>query len=73
METFLTPAEVEKLTGRKKAKAQLRQLARQGIRAFPDANGKPVVLRASLDESIKSKRRKEPNWDAISVSKTSPH
>jgi hypothetical protein len=73
MTDYLTALEIEQLTGRTRHKAQLRQLARQGIPATTDADGRPLVLRAARD-SIMSARSPTPkkrqageliNWNAI--------
>jgi hypothetical protein len=46
---YLTPAEIERLTGRVYGAAQCKVLAERGWKFEPDANGAPVVLRAYHD------------------------
>lgn len=68
MSDYLSADELIELTGRTRRKAQLRALARQGIPAITNADGKPLVLRAARDSIMSPKRRRkpEPNWGAIS-------
>lgn len=49
-ETYLTIAEIERLTGRIYAPAQRRVLALNGWTFVPDGDGLPLVLRAVHDQ-----------------------
>jgi hypothetical protein len=63
---WLTPAEVEELTDRKRWTAQCRKLAAMGVKFTPNAVGRPLVERAAYASTpAKSKARKGPNWDAL--------
>ena len=64
---WLTPAEVEQLTDRKRWTAQCRKLAEMGVPFKPNAVGRPLVERAAYctTEAKPRKRKAEPNWDAI--------
>jgi hypothetical protein len=46
---FLSPADIEALTGRKQPAAQRRWLDRNGVRYFVRADGRPAVREADLD------------------------
>ncbi len=61
-QTYLTDAEIERLSGRKNGPAQCRALAAQGWKFVPDGNGKPLILRAYHDErmGLAPKRRRGP-------------
>lgn len=67
---FLTPAEIEKLTKRKRAKAQQRQLNVMGIQHKVRADGSLVVLSAHVEKLLggqveRKQRSREPNWEAL--------
>jgi len=65
-ELWLTAAEVEELTSKKRWTAQCRALAKLGVPFEPNAVGRPLVSRARYaPESSRPKARKEPNWDAL--------
>ena len=51
-DTYLSAAEIERLTGKKYGKAQCKELAARGWVFEPDANGKPLVLRAYHDQRL---------------------
>lgn len=76
---FLTQDEVQKLTGRVRYRAQLRWLAQQGFCAIPDADGKPLVLRAAVEDKmglppvVAANRKPGPNWEALNGTKTPTH
>lgn len=46
---FLTPTELEQLTGRKQPAAQCRWLKRNGIRHFRNQLGRVIVTAAALE------------------------
>ncbi len=52
MSLFLDPVDVRRLTGKIYASAQRRALAKLGIKYTVDANGHPLVLRASVERKI---------------------
>lgn len=65
-EPWLTPAEVEELTARKRWTAQCRMLAEMGIPFRPNAVGRPLVERSAvLSKPTGKKPAKGPNWDAL--------
>ncbi|MCC7305892.1 MAG: DUF4224 domain-containing protein [Alphaproteobacteria bacterium] len=69
---FLTPEEIEELTGKVRRPAQIRALRFMGIEHKIRADGAPIVLRAHIEksfdgitETVKRKDHLEPNWNAI--------
>lgn len=63
---WLTTEEVETLTGRKRWRAQCRQLAAMGVPFRPNGVGRPLVERAAVVSSAKpAKKPAAPNWGAI--------
>ena len=69
-EIWLSAEEVEELTALKRWSAQCRRLAQMGIPFLPNGVGRPlveraVVVRASREDSRRSRPKTEPNWDAI--------
>lgn len=60
---FLTPDQLEILTGRKQPAAQRRWLSRQGVPFRERADGKPVVLEADLTHTEAPPAR--PRFDAV--------
>ena len=56
---FLSKAEIEILTGRKRADAQIRQLKRRAISFELDADNKPVVIRQTITEQKPTERATE--------------
>ena len=65
-ETWLTPSEVETLTGKVRWKAQCKVLAGMGVPFIVNGAGRPLVERSLvLREKPKAKRVTEPNWNAI--------
>jgi hypothetical protein len=66
MDAWLTPAEVEQLTARKRWKAQCVMLAQMSVPFRANAVGRPLVERAAvLTGGKKPKTRQEPDWGAI--------
>ncbi len=67
-QAFLTPDEIRILTGRIRHKSQLEALAKEGIPATRDADGKPIVYRKTYEAlhlEQKKQRTIRPNLDAI--------
>ena len=64
-ETWLTPEEVIDLTGRQRWKAQCRALSGMGVPFQPNAVGRPLVERAVVCKVQPSRKKAQPNWDAI--------
>lgn len=66
-EAWLTPAEVEELTARKRWKAQCTALAAMGVPFRPNGVGRPLVERAAVLSSAPAARAsaKTPNWKAL--------
>ena len=60
---FLSYDEVAFLTGRERAKAQIKQLERQKIAFKLNAAGRPIVLRDVLVSS-KSKNKEQQGWQS---------
>lgn len=64
--TWLSPAEVEELTARKRWSAQCRALSEMSIPFRPNAVGRPLVERAAVLQMQKKKKpAKGPNWGAM--------
>ena len=65
---FLTAADLLRLTGRRRYKAQRERLRAMGIRYVQAASGEPLVREADLDGGDKSARNDAgPRWDRIGV------
>lgn len=63
---FLTPEELEELTGRKKKKLQRDALARMGVPfRLRVVDGYPLVLRSFFESLTKQERRREPRLDLM--------
>ncbi len=60
--TFLTPAELVELTGRKRAAHQVAMLRTQGIPCWVNAAGKPVVARAAIEGVQRRESAPAPGW-----------
>lgn len=73
---FLTADELAELTGRKRWRAQLRWLHVNGVPALVRADGRPMVLRATVEARMgltaaaRPKKTIEPNWGALAETKT---
>ena len=69
MPTFLSAAELARLTGKKRRPAQLRALAalgyRKGYHFIVAATGEPLVLRNKLDADGQPAQRRGHRWDRI--------
>ena len=68
MSTFLTPAELEKLTGYVRQGAQIRRLREWGIEPFVSATNKIFVCRAIVEEV----QRKHSGLEARSAQRRGP-
>lgn len=65
-ELWLSPEEVEMLTGRKRWRAQCRQLTTMGVPFRPNGVGRPLVERTAVLTTTKpAKKPAAPNWDGI--------
>jgi len=64
MTMLLSPDELVELTGYKQPKRQVAWLRQQGIALYVAANGRPKVLRSTL-ENVTVNRRTEPNFAAL--------
>lgn len=64
---FLTPAELEQLTGYKKPKLQREWLIERGYRFDVRVDGRPSVLSSQVVARQGGAREAsvEPNWDAL--------
>lgn len=62
---FLTPAEVQRLTGRKRFAAQRRALDRLRITYTVAATGEPLVRPAALDGTAGRAQSRGPRWDRL--------
>ncbi len=61
---FLSANEIADLSGYKQPKRQVAWLRQQGIALYVAANGRPKVLRSTL-ENVTVNRRTEPNFAAL--------
>lgn len=64
---FLSPADLQQLTGYQRCSAQARWLRRHGWRHTVNALGQPVVALAEFNRHLVGGRavKQEPNWDAL--------
>jgi hypothetical protein len=65
---FLTPAEVERLTGKKRPSAQIRWLRKRGYKIEVNGLGDPIVAVAEYTRKNvggSAARHEEPNWAAL--------
>lgn len=64
---WLSEADVERLTGKKRWSTQCRILAAMDVPFRPNAVGRPLVEVAAVSTVTPAKpaRRREPNWSAI--------
>lgn len=64
---FLTPADLERLTGYRRPSAQARWLRRHGYRVTINGLGEPVVTVAEMNRHLTGGRaaRQEPNFEAL--------
>jgi len=64
-DAWLTAAEVERLTDRKRHKAQMRKLADMGIPCRPSASDRPLVERSAVLTVKPSRDTAAPRWDRL--------
>lgn len=66
---FLTPAELNTLTGRMRPSAQVRWLRQHGYKHTVNALGEPVVAVAEANRKLVggAKTNQEPNWEALNA------
>lgn len=65
---FLTPQEIERLTGRKRASAQIRWLKDHSYRFTVNGLQQPVVAVAEANRKLvggTAARQEEPRWEAM--------
>lgn len=65
---FLTPAEIERLTGKKRHSAQIRWLLKNGYKIEVNGLGEPIVAVAEYTRKAvggMAKREQQPNWGAM--------
>lgn len=66
---FLTHAEIERLTGKKRHKAQIRWLRENGYKLEINGLGEPIVTIAEANRKLiggTRRQEQEPNWSALS-------
>jgi len=63
-DTFLTPEELNRLTGFKRYTCQVRKLREYGLRYFVAADGRPVVYRGEI-ETRTPRRGPRPNFEFL--------
>lgn len=69
-DTYLSAAELERLTGKKYGKAQCKALAERGWVFEPGSDGKPLVLRAYHDARLgmgKPVKRRRPRLTGLAA------
>lgn len=62
---FLSPAEVEHLTGYKKASCQSRWLWEHGITHYINAQGRVIVVRSAVEQPSSDQPQAEPRFDHV--------
>lgn len=64
---FLTPEDLEELTGLSQGAAQIKWLRREGVKVFVRADGKPRVLWSDLRARKEPRQRDpaQPNFSAL--------
>ncbi len=66
---FLSPEEVQRLTGKKRHSAQVRWLRDHGYRFDVNGLGEPVVAIAEVNRKLvggaAAREKAEPNWDEM--------
>lgn len=66
---FLTHAEIERLTGKKRPSAQIRWLLARGYKIDVNGLGEPILAIAEYNRKAvggSRSRHEEPNWSALS-------
>lgn len=67
MSSFLTRADVERITGKVKFSAMRRVLQALGIRYTLAGTGEPLVRQDWLDATTKDARNRGPNWERLNA------
>ena len=62
---WLSAAEIEALTGRKRHSAQARKLAEMSIPFRPSGTGRPLVERSAVLTAERKSTAKGPRWDRM--------
>ena len=62
---FLTPEQLETLTGLRQPAAQIRWLRRNGVRHYVRADGRPVVPASALAGQTQPPKAAGPNFAAL--------
>lgn len=63
--SLLTSTDLEMLTGRVQAAAQIRWLTQNRVRHYVNANGKPVVTWAAVNKEKEAPVLAPINWQAV--------
>ncbi len=71
---YLTPQEVEHITGKQRYRAQVRALARMGIQCRVRPDGRPIVSRLVFENAMGNDAahliEAEPNFEALDDTQT---
>lgn len=65
---FLTPADIERLTGKRRPSAQVRWLRKHGYRLTVNGLGEPIVAVAEANRKLVggvAAQHEQPNWNAL--------
>jgi hypothetical protein len=66
---YLTPPEVEDITGKRRYRAQVRALGRMGIQCRVRPDGRPIVSRMAfekiMDGAVSTSEQVEPDFGAL--------
>ena len=64
---FLTPQELENITGKQRYRAQVRALGRMGIQCRARPDGRPIVSRAVFEQAMGTNTdlQAEPDFEAL--------
>ncbi len=66
---YLTPQEVEDITGKRRCRAQVRALGRMGIQCRVRPDGRPIVSRMAfentMDGIVSTPQQVEPDFEAL--------
>lgn len=62
---FLTPEQLQELTGYVQSRAQIRWLVKNGVPHYVRADGRPVVTVAAIEARRRESPRTGPNFAAI--------
>ncbi len=66
---YLTPQEVEDITGKHRYRAQVRALGRMGIQCWVRPDGRPIVSRTAFENimgsTVSTPQQAEPDFEAL--------